>query len=51
MATNMEVAARGLKIAQKERYDDFKVDIKTINTGSHLYVVRGLYHQSRHQLL
>ena len=43
MATNMEVAARGLKIAQKERYDDFKVDIKTINTGSHLYVVRGLY--------
>lgn len=43
MATNMEVAARGLKVAQKERYDDFKVDIKTINTGSYLYVVRGLY--------
>lgn len=43
MATNMEVAARGLKIAQKERYNDFKVDIKTINTGSYLYVVRGLY--------
>ena len=43
MATNMEVAARELKIAQKERYNDFKVDIKTINTGSYLYVVRGLY--------
>ena len=43
MATNMEVVASSLKLAQKEGYDNFKADIKSINTGSHIYVICGIY--------
>lgn len=43
MATNMEKAASSLRLAQKEGYNNFKADIKSINTGSHIYAICGLY--------
>lgn len=42
MATNMEVAARSLKLAQKEGYDDFRAEIKSINTGRYIYYIIGV---------
>ena len=43
MATNIEVAARSLKLAQREGYNEFKTMIKSINTGRYIYTVYGIY--------
>lgn len=43
MISNMESSIRALKLAQKEGYNDFKVKIKTINTGSYVYTIYGEY--------
>lgn len=51
MVINMELAANELKLAQREGYNDFKVSIKTINTGSYLYAITGVYNIKKRVLI
>ena len=51
MATKMELAAQSLKLAQKEGYKDFRTTIKSINTGSHVYTIYGIYSVGRDIML